>query len=75
MTNDFRTLFNGTAVVIATHLGSGGYGVMAALRLQLAHLGAHVVARQLVSTSSNPVKDASIVDLIDRVKQLQPLQF
>lgn len=73
--NDFRTLFNDRAVVIATHLGRGGYGVMAALRLQLAYLGAHVVARQLVSTTSNPAKDESIVDLIDRVKQLQPLQF
>lgn len=72
--DDFRTLFNGRPVVIATHSGGGGQGVLAALRLQLAHLGAHVVGRQLVSTTSRKAKDESIVDLIDRVKQLQPLQ-
>ena len=72
--DDFRTLFNGRPVAIATHSGGGGQGVMAALRLQLAHLGAHVVGRQLVSTTSNRAKDASIADLVDRVKQLQPLQ-
>ena len=47
---------------------------MAALRLQLAHLGAHVVGRQLVSNSSNAAKDDSIADLIRRLNQLQPLQ-
>ena len=54
--------------------GSGGITVLAALRLQLAHLGAHVVGRQLVSTSTNSAKDASIADLIHRLQQLQPLQ-
>jgi NAD(P)H-dependent FMN reductase len=73
--DDFRTLFNGRPVVIATHSGGGGQGVMTALRLQLAHLGAHVVGRQLVSSTTNKAKDESIADLIDRVKQLQPLQF
>jgi NAD(P)H-dependent FMN reductase len=72
--DDFRTLFNGRPVVIATHSGGGGQGVMTALRLQLAHLGAHVVGRQLVSSTTNKAKDESIADLIDRVKQLQPLQ-
>jgi chromate reductase len=44
------------------------------LRLQLAHLGAHVVGRQLVSNNMSGAKDASIADLIHRLKQLQPLQ-
>jgi len=38
--DDFRALFNGRPVVIATHSGSGGHTLLAALRLQLAHLGA-----------------------------------
>ncbi|WP_415399767.1 NADPH-dependent FMN reductase [Synechococcus sp. W4D4] len=69
--SDFRTLFNGRPVVIATHSGGGGYTVMTALRLQLAHLGAHVVGRQLVSNGSHPAKDDSIADLLARLQRLQ----
>jgi hypothetical protein len=58
-------------VVIATHSGGGGYTVLTALRLQLAHLGAHVVGRQLVSNKNQPAKDDSIADLISRLSQLQ----
>ena len=67
--SDFRALFNCRPVVIATHSG-GGYGVLTAMRLQLAHLGAHVVGRQLSSNSDNPAKDDSIADLITRLHYL-----
>ncbi|MEB3172460.1 MAG: NAD(P)H-dependent oxidoreductase [Cyanobacteriota bacterium] len=68
--DDFRALFNGRPIAIATHSGGGGHTVLAALRLQLAHLGAHVVGRQLVSNSTNPAKDDSIADLLQRLQQL-----
>lgn len=68
--DDFRSLFNGRPVAIATHSGGGGHTLMAALRLQLAHLGAHVVGRQLVSNAHQPAKDASISDLLTRLQQL-----
>jgi hypothetical protein len=41
--------------------------------LQLAHLGAHVVGRQLVSNAHQPAKDDSINDLIRRLRHLHPL--
>ncbi|UPM50794.1 NAD(P)H-dependent oxidoreductase [Synechococcus sp. A10-1-5-1] len=69
--SDFRALFNGRPVVIATHSGGGGYTVMTALRLQLAHLGAHVVGRQLVSNTNQPAQDDSIEDLLARLQRLQ----
>jgi NAD(P)H-dependent FMN reductase len=69
--DDFRALFNGRPVAIATHSGGGGHTLMAALRLQLAHLGAHVVGRQLVSNTSHAPKDESIADLIRRLQHLQ----
>ena len=72
--DDFRALFNGRPVAIATHSGGGGHTLMAVLRLQLAHLGAHVVGRQLVSNSSSAAKDDSIADLITRLQQLQTPQ-
>ena len=68
---DFRALFNGRPVAIATHSGSGGNTVLTALRLQLAHLGALVVGRQLVSNKTQPAKDDSIADLISRLNQLR----
>ena len=71
--DDFRALFNGRPVAIATHSGGGGHTLMAALRLQLAHLGAHVVGRQLVSNASQGASDATINDLLQRLQRLQPL--
>lgn len=68
--DDFRALFNGRPVAIATHSGGGGHTVLTALRLQLAHLGAHVVGRQLVSNKTLPAKDDSINDLIARLHHL-----
>ena len=70
--DDFRALFNGRPIAIATRSGGGGHTVMAALRLQLAHLGAHVVGRQLVSNSTHPAKDDSIADLLQRLRRLPP---
>ena len=72
--SDFRALFNGRPVVIATHSGGAGHGVLTAMGLQLAHLGAHVLGRQLSSNSDHPVKDDSIADLISRLHQLRSAQ-
>ncbi len=72
---DFRSLFNGRPIVIASHSGGGGFAVLTALRILLAHLGSHVVGRQLVSNSSRPARDESIEDLIDRLRQLEPIQL
>jgi len=69
--DDFRALFNGRPVAIATHSGGGGQTVLTALRLQLAHLGALVVGRQLVSNKTQPAKDDSIADLISRLNHLR----
>jgi NAD(P)H-dependent FMN reductase len=73
--DDFRALFNGRPVAIATHSGGGGHTVLAALRLQLAHLGAHVVGRQLVSNAHQPAKDDSIDDIVRRLRHLHPLSL
>jgi NAD(P)H-dependent FMN reductase len=72
--DDFRLLFNGRPIAIASHSGGGGHTVLAALRLQLAHLGAHVIGRQLVSNSARPARDESINDLLRRLRQLEPIE-
>ena len=72
--DDFRSLFNGRPVAIATHSGGGGVEVLTVLRIQLAHLGAHVVGRQLVATRAKPAKDESIDDLVAQLSQLLPIE-
>jgi len=69
--DDFRALFNARPVALATHSGGNGHGVLTALRLQLAYLGAHVVGRQLVSNRNQPARDDSITDLISRLQHLR----
>ena len=73
--DDFRALFNGRPIAIASHSGGGGVEGLTALRIQLAHLGAHVVGRQLIATHAKPAKDESIDDLIARLSQLQPIDI
>ncbi|MEB3322164.1 MAG: NAD(P)H-dependent oxidoreductase [Synechococcaceae cyanobacterium] len=71
--DDFRKLFNGRPIALATRSGSNGTTVLTALRLQLAHLGAQVVGRQLVSTATRPASEDTIHDIVGRLKQLHPL--
>jgi NAD(P)H-dependent FMN reductase len=68
--DDFRTLFNGRPIAMASHSGSGGYEVLTALRIQLAHLGAHVVGRQLVANQSKPAHDSSIEAILQALGKL-----
>lgn len=70
----FRTLFNGRPVAIATHSGGPGVEVLAVLRIQLAHLGAHVVGRQLSCSRHNPAKDSSIDDIVHRLQRMELIQ-
>jgi NAD(P)H-dependent FMN reductase len=71
--DDFRRLFNGRPIGIATHSGGHGCSVTTALRIQLAHLGAQVVGRQVTSNNSNPARDSSIDDLVARLATQQPI--
>ena len=70
---DFRQLFNGRPVGMATFSGGGGMEVLISLRIQLTHLGAQVVGRQLLSNPAKPPTDDSINDLLQRLLQMEPL--
>ena len=73
--DDFRGLFNGRPVAIATHSGGGGMEALISMRIQLAHLGAGVMGRQLLSNYAKPANDDSIDDLLQRLLQQQPLKL
>ncbi len=73
--NDFRNLFNGRPIAIASFSGGGGMELLISLRIQLTHLGAQVVGRQLHSNYNKPAKDESIQDLLERLSQMQQLKL
>ena len=55
--------------------GGGGMELLLSLRIQLTHLGAQVVGRQLMSNGSKPAKDESIEDLLQRLLQMNRLNI
>ena len=73
--DDFRHLFNGRPVAMATFSGGGGMELLVSLRIQLTHLGAQVVGRQLLCNHAKPPQDDSINDLLQRLLQTTPLQL
>ena len=70
---DFRALFNGRPVAISSVSGGGGMEVLLSMRIQLTHLGAQVVGRQLQSNKAKPPRQESVDDLVARLLQLHPL--
>ncbi len=70
--DDFRELFNGLPVALATHSGGGGQKVLSAMRLQFAHLGCSVLGRELLSTGQKPANPASISAMVAELHRLAP---
>ena len=71
--SDFRNLFNGRPIALASFSGGGCMELLVSMRIQLSHLGAQVVGRQLTSNKNKPATDEAITDLIKRVTQMNPL--
>tara|TARA_B100000700_G_C14478743_1_gene594079 strand:- start:2 stop:526 length:525 start_codon:yes stop_codon:yes gene_type:complete len=72
---DFRHLFNGRPIGIASYSGGGCMELLLSMRIQLTHLGAQVVGRQLASNSNKPASDESIEDIVKRLMQMKPLEL
>ena len=72
---DFRSLFNGRPIAMASFSGGGGMELLLSLRIQLTHLGAQVVGKQLASNYKKPPTDESINDLLHRLMQMKPLKL
>ena len=71
---DFRNLFNGQPIAIATFSGGIGLELLTSLRIQLVHLGSQVLGRQLHSSFSKPIDDQAIEDILKRLIQMKKLQ-
>ena len=73
--DDFRDLFNGQPIAIATFSGGVGLELLTALRIQLVHLGSQVLGRQLFSSFNKPVDIQTIKDIILRLLQMKKLKI
>ena len=68
-TDDFRALFNGKPVAVATHSGGGGQKVLVAMRLQFSHLGCNVVGRELLTNKKRPLREESALSIIGQLQK------
>ena len=73
--DDFRNLFNGQPIAIATFSGGVGLEILTSLRIQLVHLGSQVLGRQLFSSFSKPVDKKTVEDIIKRLSQMKKLKI
>ncbi|TVQ13918.1 MAG: NADPH-dependent oxidoreductase [Leptolyngbya sp. DLM2.Bin27] len=71
-TEDFRALFNGRPVALATHSGGGGSKVALAMRQQLSHLGSTVIGREVIATSQKAANPDAIAALVTQLTALEP---
>ena len=72
--DDFRNLFNGQPIAIATFSGGVGLELLTSLRIQLVHLGSQVLGRQLFASYSKPVDSKTLEDILTRLIQMKRLK-
>ena len=73
--DDFRNLFNGQPIAIATFSGGIGLELLTSLRIQLVHLGSQVLGRQLLSSYNKPIDTKTIEDIIQRLSQMKKINI
>ena len=67
--DDFRSLFNGKSVGLATHSGGGGQKVLVAMRLQFSHLGCNVIGREILTNSKKAFRDESAEWILRQIQR------
>ena len=69
-TKDWRDAFNEKIVGLATHSGGGGAKGLQAMRIQFQHLGANVLAREILTTYEKPLNEETAIGMIKSLKRL-----
>jgi len=67
---DFREMFTGLPVALATHSGGGGQKVLTTMRTQFAHLGSTVLGRELASSDWKEANPDSVDAMLTALKKL-----
>ncbi len=66
-TKDWRDAFNHKIVLLATHSGGGGQKGLQAMRIMYQHLGANILAREILTTYEKPLNEKAAEDMIEQL--------
>lgn len=69
-TDSWRDAFNEKIVGLATHSGGGGEKGLQAMRIMYQHLGANILARELLTTYEKPLSEKSAKIMIAQLVKL-----
>lgn len=69
-TDSWRDAFNEKILGLATHSGGGGEKGLQAMRIMFQHLGANILARELLTTYQKPLSEKSAKIMIDQLVKL-----
>ena len=69
-TKDWRDAFNEKIVALATHSGGGGAKGLQAMRIQFQHLGANILAREILTTYEKPLDEETAISMINNLVKL-----
>lgn len=69
-TKNWRDAFNEKIVALATHSGGGGAKGLQAMRIMYQHLGANILAREILTTYEKSLNEESVIAMIKSIKKL-----
>ena len=69
-TKEWRDAFDEKVVALATHSGGGGTKVLQAMRIMFQHLGANVLAREILTTYEKPLNEDSAHNIVKQLSKL-----
>jgi len=69
-TKEWRDAFDEKVVGLATHSGGGGTKVLQAMRLMFQHLGANVLAREILTTYEKQLNEDSVRNIVKQLIKL-----
>ena len=69
-TKEWRDAFDEKVVALATHSGGGGTKVLQTMRIMFQHLGANVLAREILTTYEKPLNEESAHNIVKQLAKL-----
>ena len=69
-TKNWRDAFDDKIVALATHSGGGGQKGLQAMRIMFQHLGANILAREILTTYDKPLNKNSAISILQNLTKL-----
>ena len=69
-TDNWRDAFEEKVVALATHSGGGGQKGLQAMRIMFQHLGANILAREILTTYEKPLNEESAKNIVKQFHEL-----